>query len=287
MKYFIFVGLLIINFLAHAQTDTTQAQTDTTIASNWTPVGTVGLNVSQIAFQDWSQGGENSIAWSFLGSFGLKYESSPWTFLNSLKLAYGMNKQGKTDFRSIDNEIYFETILSHKIGWAVDPYISNTIRTVIAEGFDYKVIPEVQTSAFFDPGYITQSVGFTYNTEKKFTSRLGVAFQEVFTNKMRQYTDDPETLNKTEAFKFETGIESVSESEFSIEENVLYTGKLRLFTRFKHLDVWDVRWDNIITAKVSKYFNVNLNVLVIYEKQQSLRTQIKEALQLGVSFSIF
>ena len=286
MKYFILFALLIINYFAYSQNDTTHAQTDT-VKSAWLLVGSVGLNVSQIAFQDWVQGGENSIAWSSIGSFGLKYEKTTWTFLNALKIAYGMNKQGQTDFRSTDNEIYFETILSHKIGWAVDPYISNTIRTVIAEGFDYKVVPEVQTSAFFDPGYITQSIGFTYNTEKRFTTRLGVATQEVFTNKMRQYTDDPETVNKTEAFKFETGIESVSESEFSIDDNVLYTGKLRLFSRFRHIDVWDVRWDNIITAKVSKYFNVNLMFQVVYEQKQSLRTQIKEALQLGVSFSIF
>lgn len=285
MKYFIFICLFVISCISYSQSDTTQ--TDTTLKSSWTPVGTVGLNVSQIAFSDWSQGGENSLAWSLLGNFGLKYESSPWTLVNSLKLAYGMTKLGQTDFRSTDNELYLETVLSNKIGWAVDPYISNTVRTVIANGYDYKVSPEIQTSAFFDPGYITQSMGFTYNTEKKFQTRLGVALQEVITKKMTQYTDDPATPNEIETFKFETGIESVSESEFSIEENVLYTGKLRLFTRFKNLDIWDVRWDNIITAKISKYFNVNLNVLVIYEKQQSLRTQIKEALQLGITYSIF
>ncbi|TAL67304.1 MAG: DUF3078 domain-containing protein [Bacteroidetes bacterium] len=287
MKYFIFTILILFNYCVYAQTETTTAPTDTTVKSNWTPVGTVGLNASQIAFSDWSQGGDNSVAWSFLGNFGFKYESNPWLLSNSLKLAYGMTKLGQTDFRSTDNEIYLETVLSHKIGWVVDPYISNTIRTVITDGYDYKVTPEVQTAAFFDPGYVTQSLGFTFNKEKFLSTRLGVAFQEVFTNKMTQYTDDADTPNEIESFKFETGIESVSESEYSIEDNVLYQGKLRLFTRFKHLDTWDVRWDNIITAKVSKYFNVNLMVQVVYEKQQSLRTQVKEALQLGVTFSIF
>ncbi|MBI5325528.1 MAG: DUF3078 domain-containing protein [Ignavibacteriae bacterium] len=280
MKYFIFICLIIFNYITYSQTDSASK-------SPWTPVGTVGLNVSQIAFSDWSQGGDNSVAWSLLGNFGLKYESDPWILSNSLKLAYGMTKLGQTDFRSTDNEIYFETVLANKLGWTVDPYISNTIRTVVTDGYDYKVTPQVKTSAFFDPGYITQSLGFTYNKEKFLTTRLGVAVQEVFANKMTQYSDDPETVNEIESFKFETGIESVTESELSIEDNILYNGKLRLFTRFKHLDVWDVRWDNIFTAKVSKYFNVNLNVLIIYEKQQSLRTQVKEALQLGVSFSIF
>ena len=72
-----------------------------------------------------------------------------------------------------------------------------------------------------------------------------------------------------------------------MEENVLFGTKLRLFSRFNELDVWDVRWDNLITAQISKYFNVNFNVLLIYEKIQSPKTQIKEALQLGITYSLF
>jgi hypothetical protein len=53
------------------------------------------------------------------------------------------------------------------------------------------------------------------------------------------------------------------------------------------LSVWDVRWDNLITAKVNDYVSVNLNVLVIYDVNESLKTQIKEALQLGISYTLF
>jgi hypothetical protein len=70
-------------------------------------------------------------------------------------------------------------------------------------------------------------------------------------------------------------------------DNMLYKSKLRLFTRFDQLDVWDVRFDNTISAQVNKYIVVNLNVLVVYEKSQSLRTQVKEALQLGVTLNLF
>lgn len=52
------------------------------------------------------------------------------------------------------------------------------------------------------------------------------------------------------------------------------------------MDVWDVRWENTITAQINKYFNTNLNVLLIYEKSQSLKTQIKEALQFSVTYTI-
>ncbi|MDY0083191.1 MAG: hypothetical protein RBR74_08430, partial [Ignavibacteriaceae bacterium] len=69
--------------------------------------------------------------------------------------------------------------------------------------------------------------------------------------------------------------------------NMTYSSFLRLFTRFKALDVWDVRWDNIITAKVNDYINVNLAVTVLHEISQTRKTQLREALQLGFSYSLF
>jgi len=183
-------------------------------------------------------------------------------------------------------EFYLESILSYSFGWALDPYFSNTVRTVISKGFNYKKVPAEQTSQFFDPGYITQSIGFLYNKLPNVTTRLGVAFQETITSKFPFYSDDPKTT-KLEKFKFDTGVESVTEALYNIEENVHFGSKLRLFSRFNELDVWDVRWDNIITAQISKYFNVNFNVLLIYEKKQSPKTQLKEALQLGITYTLF
>ncbi|GAB4290834.1 MAG: hypothetical protein Kow0098_09750 [Ignavibacteriaceae bacterium] len=263
------------------------AQTDTVTHYGWIPSGVTGLNISQIAFSNWTQGGENSITWTIFGNFALKYILPSWVFTNELKLAYGRTKPGTEEFRTNDNELYLETVLSHSLGWAVDPYISNTLRTAVSDGFNYDSIPALQTSALFDPAYITQSIGFTYNKLEGFTTRLGLAFQETVTDKYRQYSDDPETPDEIESFKFETGLESVTSAEYTVAQNMLVSSKLRLFTRFEAMDVWDVRWDNTITAKVNDYVNVNLNVLLVYEKSQSPKTQLKEALQLGLTYNLF
>lgn len=262
------------------------SETDSLLSSNWSHSGVAGLNISQIALENWTQGGDNAIAFTLLGNFGSKYTDSPWTFNNTLKLAFGRTKLGKDEFRTNDNEFFLESILSYSFGWALDPYFSNTVRTVLSKGFDYKVIPAIQTSQFFDPGYVMQGFGFIYHKIPNITTRLGIAFQEIFTNKFFGYADNPETA-EIEKFKFDTGIESVTEGSYKIEENVVYTGQLRLFSKFQELDVWDVRWDNIITAQISKHFNVNFNVLVIYEKKQSPKTQLKEALQLGITYNLF
>ncbi len=283
-KYILLI--LLMPIIAFAQKETEEKDPD---LGKWIPKGVAGLNIAQMAFSNWSQGGDNSMTYSLSGNFSLNYKDESLAFTNSLKLAYGQTKLGDDDFRTNDNEFYLENVLAKRVGWAVDPYFSNTVRSTVAPGYKFnKDTKEYdQISDFFDPGYISQSLGFTYNKLKSVQTRLGVGLQETFASTYLNYTDDPETADKEEDFKFETGIESVTDVEYSFMDNMLYKSKLRLFTRFDQLDVWDVRFDNTISAQVNKYIVVNLNVLVVYEKSQSLRTQVKEALQLGVTLNLF
>lgn len=262
------------------------AQTDSIKLYTWTPAAVVGLNLSQVALSNWTQGGENALAVSFLGTAGLKYYTESWKFRNDLKLAYGRTKLGSEDYRTTDNELYLESVLSYSAGWAVDPYVSNTVRTALATGYNYDNPDSAYAIAgFFDPGYLTQSIGFTYNKLENFTTRLGFAVQETFTHKFNQYADDPTTPD-IEKNKVETGLESVTTAEYTLDQNLLYKSNLRLFTRFESMDVWDVRWDNSFVAKFNDYVNVNFSFLLIYQKDQSLKTQIKEALQLGLTYTL-
>ncbi|NLT49593.1 MAG: DUF3078 domain-containing protein [Ignavibacteria bacterium] len=260
---------------------------DETVTEGWKSSGVAGINLSQIALSNWSQGGQNSLAFNITGNFNFTYISNPWKLDNTLKIAIGKTKLGSENFKTTDNEIFQETVLSRDFGWCVNPYVGNSIRTVIANGYSYENNQSTKIAAFFDPGYVTQSFGFTYDKLKGFKTRLGIAFQETFTNKFRNYSDDPETTPEIERFKFETGMESVTEGQVTLDDNLLFDTQLRLFTRFDQIDVWDVRWDNTLTAKVNNYINVNFNVLVIYEKSQSPKTQLKEALQLGITYTLF
>lgn len=263
------------------------AQVPDSLKNKWVPSLVTSLGINQIAFSNWVKGGDNSIAWTFLGDFHYDNVGDMWTFKNQIKLTYGRSKIGSDDYRTTDNDLYTENVASYNLGWAVSPFFSNSIRTQVASGFDYKVIPYVEIADLFDPGYITQTIGFTYDKYSNIITRLGFGFQEIITNKFTQYSDNPETKNEVEKFKFETGIESVTDVNYKLAENISYAGKLRLFSQFKSLDVWDVRWDNMITAKVTKYIAVNFNYLLVYERMQSPFTQIKEGLQIGITYTVF
>jgi hypothetical protein len=283
MKYLLFF-LFFAAFTGSSFSNTeTKTQTDSAASkNNWYPEAAISVNISQISLNNWTQGGENSLTWTIIGSNGFKYLGEEWNFRNNVRAAFGRTKLGGDDYRTNDNELFLESVLSKKITWEVDPYFSNSIRTSITRGFNYKVTPAEEIADFFDPGYITQGL----DKVAGFKTRMGFAVKETFTKNHRNYSDDTSTTKK-EAFKIETGMESATNIDYEVLEDFIVKSALRLFTRYENLDTWDVRWDNAFIAKINEFINVNVTMLVVYEKKQSLKTQMKESLQLGLTYKIF
>lgn len=278
--------LILIFLFSFVNLVSAQDEADSTL-NMWVPSLLASANLSQIAFQDWSKGGESSFSFVLGADWLMNYKSENWSFKNQLKGEWGQSKTG-TDIKKITaNNAFNETVYMYDPGWLFKPYASNLIRTPLSEGFDYSEEEKEQIVAFFDPGYVTQSIGFAYDESDVIKTRLGVAFEESFANKFAaQYTDDSET-SELEKFKFETGIESMTDLKLQIDDNVVFNSKLRLFSGFTRMTVWDVAWDNTFTAEVNTWLNVNLRYILVYKQSESLRTQMQEALQVGIVYNIF
>ena len=255
----------------------------------WNNTLIAGLNITQVSLQNWVQGGENALAWTLAANGKSLYTQESYVWTNSLKIMYGQTKIGTRQFEKTDDELFYESVLAYNVGWKVNPFFALTARTQIAPG--YKMLKDAngvdvrtQTSAFFDPGYLMQSAGFTYAPSEEFATRLGVAVKESFASEYARfgYTGDP-----TKRTRVQTGVESGTSIKVPIMENMMYPSQLNMFSAFDKLDVWDVRWDNSISAKVNSYVNVSLNVLIVHEIAQSRRTQMKQVLALGLSYTLF
>lgn len=281
MKYLILIFFITLSPVVLSQTDTVETK-----QKHWFPSTILGINLSQVAFKDWSQGGENALAWTLTLNGGLKYVDTNFQVNNNIKAAYGQTKLGGQDLRITDNEIYIENIFVLKLVWITDPFFSNTVRTPITKGYKYNDDSKEEIADFFDPGYVTQTIGFTYQNGKIFKTRLGIALQETFTDKHRKYSDDLKTKDKLEAFKLQTGIESTSSLQLTIDKNVIWKSDLRLFSTFEQIDVWDVRWDNVITGAVNNHLNVMFNFQLLYQESQSKKLQLKEGIQIGITYKI-
>ncbi len=260
-----------------------QEKKDTGRVYGWENKAMANLNLSQIALKDWTRGGDDAMAWTILtlGNFTDVQEFYKWA--STMKFTYGRARFGTGAMQKTDDEIFMESVLSYNVGWAVNPFLSASFRTQFDKGYNAK---DSAISAFMDPGYLIESAGFIYSLGENFTTRFGVAVKESFTRQHTGYSDDPTTavIEKT---KIENGIESATGFKFGLMENILYMGQLNLFSSFNHLDVWDVRWDNMINAKVNKYIQASMTVQLVYEKAQSPKTQLKESIAIGLTYAIF
>jgi len=260
---------------------------DTTKPFGWAHSVVTGLNLTQVSFKDWAQGGENALSYTFWFAASSVQEMEKTHWGNALKLAFGQSRLGDQGLRKTDDEIYFETILIYKFGLYINPYAAGTFRTQFASGYKYDALGDrKEVSKIFDPAYLTQSIGAAYKPVPEATTRLGVAVREVLTSDHAdKYADDPATSG-VEKTKVEGGIESVTDAEWKFAENMALTTKLALFAPFKTLDEIIVRNDNTVTAKVNEYVNVSFNVQFIHDVTVTRRTQIKEVLALGISYSL-
>lgn len=224
--------IMTIPVLVCGQQDSIQAPT-----GPWAHNVVAGLTLTQVAFKDWAQGGENALSYtvSLDGKSQRTGESTNW--INSYKLAFGQTRLGIQGLRKTDDKIDLESVLSSRMGNSLNPYASATLKSQFATGYKYdtKAGTKTAVSQFFDPAYLTQSVGFGYQPAPEIKTRLGAGLREVITSIYNQYADNPATAN-VEKTSVDGGFESVTNAQWKLDDNLLFTAKLELFSAFKKLD---------------------------------------------------
>lgn len=243
------------------------------------------LNLTQAQFDNWTQGGENTLAWqvNMNSAFELNREIFNWTTTG--KVSYGQTKIGDLESRKSADELRVESVYLRKLGVYVNPYVSALVQTQITRGYEYIEEERFPISNFFDPGYITLSAGVGYEPVPFLKTRLGAATKTTITREFAvRLTNDPET-DTVEKIDTEFGALSVTELRMPLSESILLTSKLDLFSNLESVKQIDVRWDTIISAKVARYVDVSLNIELLYDSNISPKRQLKQLLSLGMSYT--
>jgi len=238
-----------------------------------------GINLNQTSFDNWSQGGENNFAWQLNINFKFINDQAKTNWATSGKLSYGESKTGDLESRKSVDEIKLESVLTYKSGQFLNPFVAVTGETQFIAGYTYD--PKVQISNFLDPGFFRESIGVGYKPNDIIQTRLGAAMKQTVTDKFTaRYTGqtDNKIINKV-------GAESVTDVNLKISESSIFTSKLELFSELKSIETTDVYWDNILTAKINKYFNMNFNVKLLYDRNISTKRQLKQAIALGLTYT--
>jgi hypothetical protein len=282
---FIFVFIVFLSSSALAQ-EKAEEKPKEEPKYGWQKAMVGGINLTQTSFSNWTQGGESSFAWQLNLNFIFVNDQKQTSWAHSGKLTYGAARIGEQESRKSIDEIKLESVFTYKFGMHVNPFFAATGETQFAPGYDYGVEPRTQMSAFMDPGYFRESVGIGFEPNKIIKTRFGVGLKQTITNNFPvPFTDDPETEDKVEKFKNEAGFESVTDVNWKLTKNSLLTSKLELFYGFGALDETDVKWDNVLSVKVSKYIGINFNFILFYDKDISSRRQIKQSIAFGLTYN--
>ena len=249
----------------------------------WKNEGIANLSFTQNKFDNWSQGGEDSWSWQLDINTKIANDQKNYNWTNTLKISYGKTKVGDIGARKAADELKLESVYTYKMSLYVNPYLAVTGLTQFTDGYDYSKDPKVKISGFMDPGYFTQSAGIGVEPNTHIKTRLGAALKETITSSDTAaiiYADGEET-------RVEYGIESVTDINYKFNEILLFTSKLELFSNLNRIDEIDVTWDNLFSAKLTKYITAGLNIKLFYDKDISNRRQLKQTLAAGLSYTIF
>lgn len=248
-----------------------------------------GLNGAQASYDNWSQGGVNTISVTASTVFNAKFRKNRFAYALATNLKYGKARLEGEGTRKTDDRIAINNKFSYLFNddrWSAFGNIN--FSTQFDEGFDYKV-PDgeapILISKFFAPAYFTQIAGIAYNPVDYFTAEAGLALKETIvadTRLSERYGLDP-----GEKFRFEPGYSLAFNFEKNMFSNVRLISAVETFTNLqRHIDNTDINFSNELIGKINDFMNMSLQFVVIYDSDFSRKVQVKQVLSVGLSYSI-
>jgi len=267
-----------------------------TLSWNWKRGGIVNLNIAQGSLSNWASGGDKfSLAVTSYVNYFLLNKNSRHTWDNSLDFNFGFINT--TSLGSRKNDDRFE-ILS-KYGKRLDTskiFISGLydFRTQFFDGYTYNSDDSgILSSAFLSPAYVLLSAGFDYRPKDYFslflsplTQRITIVTSDRISKQGYGVAPSDQALSQIGAFA------SINFYK-SILRNVLYKGKMDLFTDYQHNPQnVDMYFTNLFNFRINRFLSATYSLDMIYDDDVKLfgKYHNRPALQvkslIGIGFSM-
>ena len=310
LKTVVFSVLLIF------QNNISQSQIQTKLQdsiSNWEKKNAVGFDISQIAFMNWSAGGNTSISGLLKGDFSRKYSNQNIKWLNELILRYGVNKQDGVELRKTDDAFQLNSTFGYRKDTVSNWYHSAkfNFNTQFTNGYSYPNTDKA-ISKPFAPAYLFLGIGAEYvNKVKKYSLYLSpltqkttmvldqtLANQGSFGVDKATYDANGNLISKGKKSKNELGalVSGIHKNE--VYKNITLENKLSLYSDYiNNFGNIDVDWQMSVDLTVNEYVRANIGSHLLYDddikakeeidgKQVTLgpKVQLKQLLGVGLVY---
>ena len=257
----------------------------------------LGLNESLLS-TNWRGGGVGTIGFNALFNARANRKVGPHSFDNEADLLFAFAHTDGLGNRKGQDRLYLDTKYGRALTERWDMFLSLNLLTQFAPGYNYDTDAAGNaraqlTSDSFAPAFITAAYGFEYHPATYFHLRLSpFAPRLTVVNRVDRYVaalgDKPYGVNPGHSTRFEVlAAQVLAEFDKNLSPNVNFKARYVLFANYEHLNLQEIdhRLDLAFTAKVSKYVNVALNGIALYDYDQDHGLQYSQGLTLGVAYA--
>ncbi len=295
---FLFVG--IINSLPALAQDEIEMLIDSirkemTVDTSWKKKVEFGANLNQGSFSsNWTGGAVNSIAMGAHLNAVLMYEKGLNSWRNDFQAQYGIvRNKGQESRKSVDR-LFFDTKYGRKVSehWSL---IANlNFLSQFTAGYEYDKDPDGElvrrkVSGLFSPAYLTEALGIEYRPNDYFFLTFSPgAIRQTIVSDLNLYKTFPKNYGVPIGQRVRTEValmQLVANFDKEVAKNLNLKFRYQLFANYKNLGAIDHRLDANLTAKINKYWNVNLGAILIYDQDQSLDIQLAQSLSIGFLYT--
>jgi len=309
--------LIALVIIAFTQTAKAQVLITTTLPdtiSHWEKHNAVGMDINEIAFVNWSVGGNNSITILGKGNFTRKYAYKNVNWLNELIVRYGFNSQEGQETRKTDDQLQFNSTFGYRRDTISNWYYGAkfNFNTQFANGYSYPNTKDV-ISAPFAPATIFLGIGAEYIRKdiglnlylSPLTDKTTLVYNQYLADKGAFGVDaavrdaDGNVITPGKNSRTEVGILVTNQLKRQIFKNIMLDHRITLYTDYlNNFGNIDVNWQISLDMTVNEYVKANIGTNIIYDDDikaieerdgQSVtvgpKMQLKQMLGVGLSYT--
>lgn len=266
-------------------------------SSHWRNKNKLGFDISQIAFVNWSAGGNSAISGLIKGDFSRVYTKGNQKWVNELIVRYGLNQQDGVELRKTEDLLQFSSTYGYRKDSITNWYHSAkfNFNTQFSNGYSYPNTDKA-ISRLFAPAYVFLGVGTENSTKSKhrvfylspFTFKTTFVLDQALANQgafgVTKAVVDSNGLiiSNGKQTRTELGFLFSSYYKKEIAKNIVWVNKLVLFTDYiNKFGNIDIDYDFKLDLTVNQYVKVNIGARIIYDDDIKVKEE-KEGKQVTV-----
>lgn len=257
------------------------AEVDSVVVTFWSEKNALGVNLNEVAFVNWSAGGNNSVSALVYGNFERNFEKDHLKWRNKAEVRFGLNTQEGQKIRKTEDVLRLNSSFGYRRDSTSNWFYSAKFdfNTQFTNGYKY---PDTNSpiSQFMAPGYLFLGIGSEYSdpiedlmlyispvTQKStFVLDQSLADEGMFgvTGAVRDTLGN--VIKRGEKTRTEIGFLVTSDFSKEVFENVELDNQLRLYSDYlNNFGNIDVEWQLNVNLKVNDFINANVGSHLRYD----------------------